>query len=122
MRSRYCAYVRGDVPYLMRTVEDQRRGDHDPAAIAAWSQTAEWLGLTVHRTIAGGPDHALGLVEFTARWRQAGQERSLREHSVFVRNDDGRWCYRDGGGDALLPGRKSPCLCGSGQPFKRCCG
>ena len=121
MRSRYSAYVLGLISYLVSSTHASTRAHHDPISMARWSSQAEWQGLEIHRTIAGGPEAALGTVDFTAHWLEAGTPRTLREHSVFVR-ENGRWYYRDGEAASVLPGRKDPCLCGSGKAFKRCCG
>lgn len=99
MRSRYSAFVVGDVDYLMATVHPKFRHEHNRNEIASWSKAADWQGLTVHRCIRGKPGDTVGLVEFTAHWVEKGRAQSMRECSVFD-SIDGRWFYRDGGGDS----------------------
>ncbi len=88
MRSRYSAFVRGDVPYLQATWHASTR----PATLEL-EAGAKWLGLEIKHHRLTGMDSAE--VEFVARWRVAG--RAVRQHecSRFVR-EDGRWYYVDG--------------------------
>ena len=88
MRSRYSAYVRGNVPYLLATWHNTQR----PAKLAL-DTAAQWLGLEIKQHRITDPDRAE--VEFVARFRVAG--RAVRQHecSRFVREED-RWFYVDG--------------------------
>lgn len=88
MRSRYSAFVRGDVPYLLATWHASTR----PTSLEL-EAGVKWLGLEVkrHRTTS---EHTAE-VEFVARFRVGG--RALRQHecSRFV-HEDGHWYYVDG--------------------------
>lgn len=118
MRSRYVAYVSGDIDYLVATTVPAQQALLNQAAMAAWSREAEWLGLTVHaHTPHIKPHHAQ--VEFTARFAENGTAHEHRELSAFVQID-GRWYFIDP--TVPLPSMKSPCMCGSGRKFKACCG
>ncbi|MER6676352.1 YchJ family metal-binding protein [Streptomyces sp. NPDC000983] len=86
MRSRYSAFVRGDVAYLLRTWHPRTRPsglDLDPGV--------RWTGLVVLRTEAGSAFHSTGVVEFRASYRGG----SLCERSRFERVE-GAWVYVDG--------------------------
>lgn len=95
MRSRYCAYVRGDADYLRASWHPDTR----PATLALDPPgTVRWLGLNV-RGHHGEGDAAT--VEFVARYRVGGGSATrLHEISRF-RRIDGRWYYLDG----EFPGR-----------------
>lgn len=94
MRSRYSAYVLGDVDYLLASWHASTR----PAALATEPGT-RWLGLDVRRHAMTGADTAT--VEFVARYKLGGAPAvRLHEVSRFVR-EDGRWYYLDGD----FPGR-----------------
>jgi SEC-C motif-containing protein len=133
MRSRYTAYVRGAVDYLVDTHAAQTRGELDRAAIAAWSRATQWLGLEIVATSAGGETDDTGAVEFIARGITHGTPFAQRERSRFQR-DAGRWYYVDGDSRAEpaprgapvtrapTPGRNDPCACGSGRKYKKCHG
>ncbi|MEZ5449603.1 MAG: YchJ family protein [Thiolinea sp.] len=89
MRSRYSAYVLRDVAYLHRSWHASTRpGKKSLLQLPA----TDWLGLEVLRTEQGGVEDSSGIVEFIARYREAGQEQSLHETSRFVR-EGGRWYY-----------------------------
>ena len=88
MRSRYSAFVRGDVPYLLATWHTSQR----PAELTL-EDGAQWLGLQIKQHRIGSPGSAE--VEFVARFRVNGKAIRQHERSRFVR-ENGRWFYVDG--------------------------
>ena len=88
MRSRYSAFVRGDVAYLLATWHASQR----PATLAL-ETAAQWLGLEIKQHRVTGIDTAE--VEFVARFRVGGKAVRQHERSRFVR-EEGRWYYVDG--------------------------
>ena len=89
MRSRYTAFVRGDVAHLNATWH----ASMCPADLHL-ELGLRWLGLAVKARHAVDADHAE--VEFVARSRDAtGRAHRLHERSRFVR-EGGRWYYVDG--------------------------
>lgn len=87
MRSRYSAYVLGQIEYLLATWHPSTSpGDLELSPV-------KWLGLQVlHAQSAGDA----GVVEFVARLRDgSGRAQRMHETSRFVR-EDGRWYYIDG--------------------------
>ncbi|AHV93566.1 hypothetical protein D554_1929 [Bordetella holmesii 30539] len=89
MRSRYSAFVMDELDYLMTTWHPSTR----PAELAPNPPDLKWLGLQVRRHEQDGEAHAI--VEFVARYRQAGRATRLHEISRFE-CIDGRWYYVDG--------------------------
>lgn len=90
MRSRYTAFVVGDARYLTDSWHPGTRPtslDLDPAV--------RWLGLEIVEVVDGAPGDRRGVVEFHARWREAGEHGALHERSRFV-FQSGRWWYLDG--------------------------
>jgi SEC-C motif-containing protein len=85
MRSRYSAFVRGDVPYLLATWHGSQR----PAELKL-EAGAKWLGLEIKQHHVTGADSAE--VEFVARYRVGGKAVRQHERSRFVRESDG-WFY-----------------------------
>jgi SEC-C motif-containing protein len=115
MRSRYTAYVRGAVPYLVAT----QAGEVDAAAVATYSRETAWKGLEIVAHEERGDD---AFVEFIARGVTRGQPFAQHERSRF-RRTGGRWIYVDGVvKPPAEPGRNDPCPCGSGKKYKRCHG
>jgi SEC-C motif domain protein len=129
MRSRYSAYVLGEIDYIVATHDPERRHEVDPTGAREWSKDSEWEGLTIHRVERGGVEDQDGVVEFTARYVRDGHLVPHREHATF-RRVDGDWFYVDG--DILKPkpvvregrkvGRNEVCPCGSGKKYKKCHG
>ncbi len=121
MRSRYTAFVLKDSDYLLASWHSTTR----PAELDLSGDTTQWTGLQVITTTRGGAGETAGTVEFIADYRQGGQAGRLHEVSRF-RREAGRWVYVDG--DIQAPGaqrkvaRNTPCPCGSGKKYKRCCG
>ena len=115
MRSRFSAFARGDIDYLLASWAPETR----PARFASDPQT-QWHTLTV---VSAQANDTRGEVHFRAVSRQDGQWHCLEERSRF-RQEGGHWFYIDGDPvlTTLSPGRNSPCPCGSGTKFKRCCG
>ncbi|MHB8877578.1 MAG: YchJ family protein [Myxococcaceae bacterium] len=92
MRSRYSAFALGNGAYLIATQAPELT--HEPAeAVSAWAKGVQWLGLTVLRVQHGRAGDKRGLVEFEARYLEAGKPVTLHEVSRFDR-PGGRWRYR----------------------------
>ncbi len=133
MRSRYTAYVVGNLDHVIASHAPAGRADVDRDAATAWSQQSRWLGLEIVATEAGGADDTTGVVEFVARFVLADRTQSHHERSRFIKADEGggpRWYYVDGEvlkarpaeRDPAKVGRNEPCPCGSGKKFKKCHG
>jgi SEC-C motif-containing protein len=117
MRSRYTAFVLGELEYLRLTWHEDfrpQRVDAEPGI--------RWIGLEI---LDETRHEGAATVEFEARLLRGGIVDALHERSEFLRLQ-GRWYYTRG---ALLPpsfapwkpGRNEACPCGSGRKFKRCC-
>ncbi len=126
MRSRYTAYVKSKVDYIVSTCVETEGIDLD--STRKWSEKSNWLGLKIHRTAKGGVDDTAGEVEFSATYVLDGLREEHREIAKFEKKD-GRWLYSEG---EVVPqtvvregpkvGRNDPCPCGSGKKYKKCCG
>lgn len=130
MRSRYTAFTRHDLDYVVESHHPDSRKGIDRAMTRRWMTESEWLGLDVETVSAGGPDDEQGTVDFVARYRMMGREVPHREHAIFKRHQ-GRWYFVDSkiGGkgetkrrESPKVGRNDPCHCGSGKKFKACHG
>ena len=89
MRSRYCAFVLCDEPYLLATWHASTR----PVSVP-FTRNQKWLGLSIVATSNTGA--ASAEVEFIARSRVSNAA-AVRHHerSRFVR-EGGVWFYVDG--------------------------
>ena len=89
MRSRYSAFVLGDLAYLQASWHASTR----PAELTPNEAGLKWLGLDVRQHLSQDADHAT--VEFVARSKLGGRAHRLHEISRFVR-EEGVWYYLDG--------------------------
>jgi SEC-C motif domain protein len=129
MRSRYSAYAKTEVQHVLKSTSPEQRKGLDESATRSWSVNAEWQGLEIVSTEAGGPDDDTGVVEFVANYTESGSPRRHHERGQF-RKIQGTWYYEDGEMVKSKPivreepkvGRNDPCPCGSGKKFKKCHG
>lgn len=116
MRSRYSAYVKGEVDYIANTQSGKAAIGFDKVQAKAWSEQADWKSLTVLNTKQDGDK---GEVEFMSHYILQGRPSYMHERSQFERID-GVWFYTDG--KFVKTGRNDLCPCGSQKKFKKCCG
>ena len=128
MRSRYSAFVTGNIDYILSTMLPSLRAEQDVDALEGWATNSDWLGLEIREIADGGNEDTTGVVEFVARFAIDDEEQSYHERAEFVRRDDG-WYYADGVEIKPQPfvreqkvGRNEPCPCGSGKKYKKCHG
>jgi SEC-C motif-containing protein len=130
MRSRYSAFVKGDIDYLYETLTIEQRKDFDRKATSDWATKSEWLGLDIVETEHGLDADEMGTVTFTAHFIHDGKPRPHKEKALFKREGkDKSWYFA--GEISIKPapvvlgkqaGRNDPCPCGSGKKYKKCCG
>ncbi len=94
MRSRYTAYVVGDIQHIMATTHPEsphRLSDADAWAreISAFSQQTEFLELKVQ---SSRDEDNEGWVAFVARLRQGEQVTQMEENSHFLKVES-QWLY-----------------------------
>jgi SEC-C motif-containing protein len=121
MRSRYCAFCRGHVAYLLATHYPSKRQPHEAQTLQDTINETEWLGLTVLKAPPPKQTDTIGLVEFAAFYKR-GDFGQLHERSQFIK-ENGRWYYLQG--ELLAPltlKRNDLCWCGSRKKYKRCHG
>lgn len=87
MRSRYCAFSRGHVPYLQKSWAVETR-----PLILTLDPAQAWTGLTIEHHEVTGPDTAR--VRFTAMWRKGTLTGRMTETSRFRREGE-NWVGTD---------------------------
>lgn len=92
MRSRYSAYTRANINYIMQTMKAPAANQFDPVHAKNWAHQSTWLGLKVIHTSV---QENKGYVEFIARYSYQGKSESLHEVSEFC-FEEGRWFYVGG--------------------------
>ena len=125
MRTRYSAFVLVKPNYIVKTTLPAQQNLLDINAIESWAKETDWAGLEiVVHTPKLGKRHAQ--VEFKAYFKTNENLQAHHELSAFVKvtdktNNDARWYFLDPTVSMSVT-QKQPCICGSGEKFKRCCG
>ena len=129
MRSRYSAFVLVKPEYIVKTTLPAQQDFLDIKAIESWAKETDWAGLEiVAHTPKLGKRHAQ--VEFKAYFNISdNKDDDLQAHhelSAFVKvtdkiNNDASWYFLDPTVSLSIT-QKQPCICSSGEKFKRCCG
>ena len=97
----------------------------DIQAIESWAKETVWAGLQIiAHTPKLGKRHAQ--VEFKAYFKTPEGLHAHHELSAFVKtknkaDNDASWYFLDPTVSMSVT-QKQPCICGSGEKFKRCCG
>ena len=128
MRSRYSAFVKGEVDYIYDSHNPDTRGEVNKDEIRTWSENSEWQGLDILDVQKGGAEDEVGRVEFVAHYAVDDEDLDHQEVADFVKKD-GRWYFHDGVivkqqivREGPKVGRNDPCPCNSGKKYKKCCG
>ena len=97
MRSRYTAFTRADINYLVRTQLPSAglRKEKERKKLKRWAQSVEWLYLSIMKTIDGCEDDETGKVIFRAFYIQNEEYENIYEESLFEKIE-GKWFYIDG--------------------------
>ena len=95
MRSRFSAYVKREIEYLVATTHPDRRRKGLREDYTSTHQSIQWLSLEVDSPSKGGPKDKVGKVGFKATYLQNGQRAIHHELSRF-RKHHGEWHYVDG--------------------------
>lgn len=129
MRTRYSAFVLVKPEYIVETTIPAQQSLLDMKAIEKWAKETNWAELEiVEHTSKLGKRHAQ--VEFKAYYHEVDssgetikeKQQAHHERSTFVKVDvDENWYFLDPTVTINVT-QKQPCLCGSGEKFKRCCG
>ena len=125
MRTRYSAFVLVKPNYIVKTTIPAQQNLLDIKAIENWAKETDWAGLEiVTHTPKLGKRHAQ--VEFKAYFKTNENLQAHHELSAFVKvtdknSNNARWYFLDPTVSMSVT-QKQPCICGSGEKFKRCCG
>ena len=122
MRSRYSAFAKYEIDYIVKTTALGQQQALDVRAIADWSKANKWLKLEIVKAQEKlDKNHAQ--VEFKAHYvdqnSHTQQVEIHHEISHFVRHEN-EWYFLDPTTDQQIT-MKQPCICGSGKKFKQCC-
>lgn len=118
MRSRFGSFYLKNVDYIIATTAPSQQDRLDKPALQAWADGMNWTRLDVISHNKIGKRHAQ--VHLKAYFDNGDGEQVHDELSAFVKIGE-RWYFLDPAVPVTLT-NKQPCLCGSGEKFKACCG
>lgn len=92
MRSRYSAYVKGDLQYIQNTMRGEPKDHFDPEETQKFIDQVKWQSLRVIKNFQDDQDIHKAYVTFSAIYKQAGRLYEIRETSEFTQQK-GIWYY-----------------------------
>jgi SEC-C motif-containing protein len=137
LRSRYTAFTRGDVDYILATHHSSTQADVKREEIEDWSKHSEWHGLQIVQSEAGKAEDDKGTIAFCAKHKPLGKgsnpaDVKVEDHweQAMFEKENGQWKFLDARGinvgtykrEEPKIGRNDPCPCESGKKYKKCCG
>lgn len=91
MKSRYSAYVKCEIDYIIQSTAASERSSYSKNDILKWAQESIWLKLEII-------DFTVNTVEFKAFYHNSkGKLEIHHEFSTFVFKDD-KWYFLEGNG------------------------
>ncbi len=119
MKSRYTAFCKGNIDYLIATLHPDKRTKRDHQELTKTITNTTWLNLTIINTGQGKKSDKIGYVEFVAAFKIT-EIQQLHENSKFIKTD-GKWFYLEGNIlPDFIPKSNNKCWCGSGNKYKKC--
>jgi SEC-C motif-containing protein len=95
MRSRYSAFVLGNVDYLQRSHHSAHRPNRKEACkLKKWTEYVNWIQLEILQTHQGVETDSTGSVIFKAFYMEKARVEVIHEHSRFCK-ENGHWVYLD---------------------------
>jgi len=96
MKSRYSAYTKADINYLILSHHSKTRPTaKERNGIKQWAESVRWMQLIIVNTRNGTATDNEGHVEFKALYFEDGQIQQIHEKSLFQR-ENGKWIYVSG--------------------------
>ena len=83
------------MPYILTSLHPDHRADYDEKSSRAWAESAQWHGITIMKTVKGGPEDSEGQVEFSVSYTENGLKQEHHELSSFKKKD-GTWYFTTG--------------------------
>jgi len=94
MRSRYSAFVKADIAYLLKSWSIKTRDNSKRFAkeLLEWTTSVQWVKLEVSTTTQGQLNDTTGTVAFKAFYLENGVMQCITENSYFEK-ENGCWVY-----------------------------
>lgn len=96
MRSRYTAYTKAEVAYLLQSTHPSQRKHYAAKDLLQWATSSLWLRLEIISTQRGQANDLEGKVEFMAYYTDSkGWPQTHHELSTF-KKEAGKWYFVEG--------------------------
>lgn len=92
MRSRYSAFTKADINYLMLSHHPDTRPLKQKDEIERWAKSVRWERLEILQFTKGEVHDVIGTVEFRAHFIEKGKKNFIHEKSLF-KKEAGVWLY-----------------------------
>ncbi|OIQ28559.1 MAG: hypothetical protein BM564_09175 [Bacteroidetes bacterium MedPE-SWsnd-G2] len=92
MRSRYTAFTKANIEFLMLSWHKSTRPIKDKKEIEQWAKSVSWIKLEVLSSKLNANNSKIGYVEFKAFYYENGAVQTIEEHSKFTFEND-QWYY-----------------------------
>lgn len=94
MRSRYSAFVKADIDYLLKSWSFKTRNNSKKFKkdLLEWTISVEWIKLDIINIIKGSKSDTTGNVSFKAFYYENGKLECITENSFFEK-ENGHWVY-----------------------------
>lgn len=140
LRSRYTAFVKHDVDYVLETHHPKTKSQVKREEIESWAKESVWIGMKIIKQEGGQASDNKGVIHFHAQYEAHAEDgpktdRLLHDHfekSFFERDPNAANAWRFVDAEPMekgtirrsepKTGRNDPCTCGSGKKYKKCHG
>ena len=120
MRSRYAAFAKIEVDYLLATSHPSIRSGFTKTSIKQWASENKWQKLEIIRS---NNNKTTGMVEFKAYYKSPTNRNEIHHELSGFEKEQSIWYYKTGeiNPKPIAIKRNDPCPCGSGKKYKKCC-
>ena len=94
MRSRYSAFVKANISYLLQSWSSKTRDNSKRFSkeLLSWTTSVQWVKLQVEKSTFGSLNDTTGTVLFKAIYFEVGVLECIAENSYFEK-ENGHWVY-----------------------------
>lgn len=96
MRSRYVAYVKCEIEYILDTTHFSTRNQYNAASIEDWARTSHWMGLQIVSCKQGLQSDDIGFVEFKAHYKDPNNISHVHHEYSSFKKEANKWYFVKG--------------------------
>jgi SEC-C motif domain protein len=96
MRSRYTAYARSAIAYILKTTHSSTRNAYNATTIKDWADSSTWKKLEIISIEKGAETDVIGYVQFKAYFLDDMHKPPMHHEYSTFKKVDGIWYFVDG--------------------------